>query len=288
MSQVSVFRTLCCFGLAGIASCSGAQSFDFHRTLTSSDRPDVYVSTGSGNIRVVPSNGNSIVIVGHIHAEWPHSNEVNEHMRRLVADPPIQQNGNQVRVGEPEDRSLLNHISIDYELQTPRDAALNLRAGSGDMEVENVGRFLAADSGSGTLNVHGLQGPAELHTGSGDIELAQNGQGSVRARTGSGTIRLSGLKGPLEAHTGSGDLEAAGRIEGPGEISSGSGNLHVRFAAGDGLNLDAASGSGTIHTDLPGLNMTSDGHHELRGQINGGGPTLTLRTGSGDIDLKQQ
>ena len=39
----------------------------FDRTLKVSGQADLYVSTGSGNIRIHPGNDSEIHIVGHVH-----------------------------------------------------------------------------------------------------------------------------------------------------------------------------------------------------------------------------
>jgi len=47
--------------------------------------------------------------------------------------------------------------------------------------------------------------------------------------------------------------------------------------------LDAESGSGGIHTDHEMLTQGSTDRHHVTGKLNGGGPTIHVETGSGDI-----
>ena len=56
-------------------------------------------------------------------------------------------------------------------------------------------------------NVHGA---ATLQTGSGDIDLGLTGAGDVKAQTGSGSIHIHGVSGGLRAQAGSGEVEVAG------------------------------------------------------------------------------
>ena len=260
---------------------------DFHRSLTVSSQPDLYVSTGSGNIRIFPGSGSQIEITGHVHAGWGAFGDVHARIERILDHPPIQQSGNTVRVGETNDRSLFNNISIDYEIHVPADAALNLHSGSGDLEIDNVGRFLAASTGSGNLRAHGVHGPANIESGSGDLELEDSGAGDVHARTGSGNIRIHGLNGAFQARTGSGDVEADGRINQESMVSSGSGNVRLHLTGDSRFNLEGSTGSGNIRVHMPGVTQTdtdTSRHHITMG-INGGGPALRIRTGSGDIEL---
>ena len=113
---------------------------------------------------------------------------------------------------------------------------------SGDVEIQDVGASVKAQSGSGSVRVHGVQGMTTLGTGSGDIELQQTGPGDVKAETGSGSIRLHGISGALKASTGSGDIEAEGQPTSDWKVSTGSGS--VRLSVGNAhFTLDADTGS---------------------------------------------
>lgn len=259
---------------------------NFERTVTVSGQPDLYVSTGSGNIRVHPGSDNQIHIVGHVHAGWSAFGDVQSRIRRIVENPPIEQSGNTIRIGENYDRMLFNNISIDYEITTPKSTALNLRSGSGDIESESVGRYLSGRSGSGSVRAHGLHGGAELETGSGDIELEGDGGGPVQAKSGSGSVRIHGFDGTLRARTGSGDIEADGRMTGESSVATGSGSVRLRLNPDTHFNLEASTGSGDIRVHFPNAPQQSEHwRHHLTGPVNGGGPALEIRTGSGDVEI---
>jgi len=259
---------------------------NFDRTLNVSGQPDLYVSTGSGSIRIHPGSGSQIHIVGHVHAGWSAFGDVNSRIRHIVENPPITQSGNTIHVGESNDRTLFNNISIDYEVTVPTTTALNLKSGSGDVEVDHVGRFLAASSGSGSVRAHGLKGPATLDTGSGDIELEEEAAGDIKAKTGSGSIRVHGFDGSFSAKTGSGDIEGDGNLQGAATFSSGSGSVRLHINPAAHFDFEATTGSGDIHVGFPGGPYNSDrNRHHVTAPINGGGPALEVHTGSGDIEV---
>ena len=256
---------------------------DFDRHLATGAQPDLYVSTGSGRIKIFPGTDAEVHVKAHVYAGWNAGGDIQDRIRRISDNPPIQVSGNTIHLGDvpPQDRNLYNNITIDYEISAPRGVALNLRSGSGDIEVDNLGRFLKADTGSGAVRAHGIAGPADLHTGSGDIELQQSAQGEVRATTGSGSVRISGLDGALTARTGSGDIEANGNLLGAAHLQSGSGSIRLHLGQQARYTVDASTGSGTIR--VPG-NRDGDRHH-LNQAVNGGGPILEAHTGSGDIEV---
>ena len=264
----------------------------FERTLNVSAQPDLYVATGSGDITIHAGTDTEIRVVGRVHAGWSMFGmggsvaSIKARIDRILANPPIVQNGNSVRIGESNDHDLFNNISIDYDISVPPAVALNLHSGSGDIEIDHVGRYLSASSGSGNVRAHGIHGAAELGTGSGDIELEQEAPGDVKAKTGSGNIKIHGLNGGLTARSGSGDIEGDGHLTGPANLATGSGNIKLHLTPDAHFNLEASTGSGDIHVNFPGAPEQSDNsRHHMTAPINGGGAPLEVRTGSGDVQI---
>ena len=261
--------------LAALPALGAEATFD--RTLTVSGRVELSVSTGSGNIHIIHGAGNQVHIFGKVKSGWGGSEE---RVREIAANPPIEQTGNIVRIGGRHEN--LHNISIDYEIQAPEDAFLDAGSGSGDIRVEGVGENAKLSTGSGNIHATGLRGGFKVDTGSGDIYAEQTGQGDVRAGTGSGNIELRNLRGSLYAHTGSGNIKAGGAPTADWKLGTGSGNVEL-WPGSAALTLDASTGSGNVHTDQEMLTHGSSDHHHVSGKINGGGPTVRIETGSGDI-----
>ena len=258
----------------------------FERTLTVSSQPDLYVSTGSGNITVHEGSGNQIQVIGHVHTGWSAFGDIGSRIQHILQSPPIVQDGNTVRVGENTSHDMYDNISIDYEITAPSAVALNLHSGSGDIVTEHLGRYIVATSGSGNVRVRSVSGPAELQTGSGDIELGELAAGDVKTRTGSGNVHIHGLNGSLIARSGSGDINADGHLSGAATLESGSGSVKLHLGSDAHFNLEASTGSGDIHVNFPNAPHQDDhSRHHLTGPVNGGGPPLEIRTGSGDVEI---
>ncbi len=275
-----------------VSTAAFAADSQFERTLSVSGQPDLYVATGSGNITIHPGTDGQIHVVGHVHAGWNmfgisgSVGSIKARIDRIVANPPIVQDGNTVRIGESNDHELYNNVSIDYDISAPAGVALNLHSGSGDIESDHLGRYLSASSGSGNVRAHGVHGPAELGTGSGDIELDEEAPGDVKAKTGSGNIKVHGLNGGFTARSGSGDIEGDGHLAGPANLAAGSGNVKLHLTPDAHFNLEASTGSGDIHVHFPGAPEQGDNsRHHMTAPINGGGAPLEVRTGSGNIEI---
>jgi DUF4097 and DUF4098 domain-containing protein YvlB len=231
----------------------------FDRTLTVSGAVHLDLTTGSGDITIKTGSSNQVVVHGTISSNnWFSGSDSAVH--QVESNPPIQQNGNDIRIGYNLPEDVKRHVSISYEVTIPADAVVQAHSGSGNVSVEGVRGELQAQTGSGDVRLRDLGGrvhaqtgsggiraqnvaaPFYAHTGSGDIDAELTGSGDVDIQTGSGTVQLRGVKGGLRARAGSGSISADGSVTGPWQLHTGSGNLRLAVAAGGGFNLDVHTG----------------------------------------------
>jgi hypothetical protein len=281
----------------------------FDRTLKVTGAPDVEVSTGSGDITVRTGDTSTVHVVGHIRASNMSSwfgggASSDEKIKRLEANPPVEQTGNLIRIGRIDDPDLRRNISISYEVTLPASSNLRANTGSGNAQVDGVTAPVKVSTGSGDVtlsnlsgevrtntgsgNIHGDNIKASFHgeTGSGDIKIRGTGTGDVFASTGSGNIEVQDMKGSLRARTGSGDVTANGVATSAWDVQTGSGNVRMQLPSSAGFELNAETSSGSIDVNREITMSGQLNKHHIRGKVNGGGTLLTLRTGSGDIQIK--
>ncbi|MBV8113772.1 MAG: DUF4097 family beta strand repeat protein [Silvibacterium sp.] len=256
----------------------------FDKTLHVSGTPTVSLNTGSGYVHVSPGSDNEIHIVGHVHAGhgWGDGGSPEERVKEVVANPPIEQSGNSITVGK---HPSYHNVSIDYEVTTPKGTNLEASSGSGDLKISDLGGSLKANTGSGSIEANGLSGRVALETGSGDIRAEMSSAPDVKADTGSGSIHLRGVTGGLSAETGSGDIEVNGQPGSNWKLQTGSGSVTLNTGSSAKFSLDAQTGSGTVHSDPPITMHGSLEKHHITGDVNGGGPTVKVETGSGDVRI---
>ena len=264
-------------GLAALPAL--AAEYPFERTLTVSGQVQLSVATGAGNIHLTRGAGNQVHIFGKVKVGWGGSEE---RAKEIAANPPIEQTGNIVRIGGHHEN--LHNISIDYEIQVPENALLEAGTGSGNITVEGVGENAKLNTGSGNIHATGLHNGFTAETGSGDVYAEQTGSGDVKAHTGSGNMELRTLHGGLRAGTGSGDIKVGGAPTTDWKLGTGSGNVEL-WPGSTGLTLDASTGSGSIHSDREMMTQGDLNRHHVVGKLNGGGPTVRIETGSGDIRI---
>jgi Toastrack DUF4097 len=268
-------------GLTALFLATSAQGAEatFARDLTVHGRAQLIVANGSGTIHLTESADGHVRIQGRVRSNWGGSDtDVNQ----IAAHPPIQQTGNIVRVGERHEH--LRNISIDYEIEAPANSYLEAATGSGSIRDDGVGSGTRLNTGSGSIHATGLKDWYSVSTGSGSIYAEGSGNGDVTASTGSGTIELHGLHGALRATTGSGSIKADGVPQGPWHLDTGSGGVELQTGSA-AFTLDASTGSGGIRCEREMTGLTNTGKHHLSGQIQGGGPLVRIKTGSGSIRI---
>ena len=194
------------FLIVGTVPASASARGEFERTLKVSGTVNLQVETGSGSIDVRTGTSNEVHVVGHIRANEWFGDNAEEKVRRLESNPPIQQSGNDIRIGHIDDPELKHNISISYELVVPASTALR------------------ASSGSGSQTILGISGSLEASTGSGSVQLRlpQNASFDLNAHTGSGSINLSH---PVTVQGSIGRKEVRGKVGGGGvpiEVQTGS------------------------------------------------------------------
>jgi hypothetical protein len=279
---MSGIKQLCIAATAALALAAVpalASEATFERSFTVKGRVELSVATGSGNIHLTHGSGNLVHVVGRVKSNWGGSDD---QIKEIAANPPIDQTGNIIRIGARH--QYLHNISIDYEIEAPSDAYLNAGTGSGNVDDDGVGENARLNTGSGNIHATGLHGGFNVETGSGNIYAEQTGQSDVKASTGSGSIELRNLHGGLRAETGSGNIKLGGTPTSAWHLETGSGS--VDYWPGDAaLTLDAETASGSVHTQRALVSQGESDRHHLTGKLNGGGPTVRIETGSGNIRI---
>jgi hypothetical protein len=296
----------------------------FEKTLSVKGAVDLTVSTGSGSIDVQPGGDGSVHVVAQLRASrWgSRSGDVAARMRTIEKNPPIEQTGNQIRIGDQHDDRLFDNISISYQITVPAGTTLRsssgsgsqtigalngpvqassgsgslkvgttggtvkVGTGSGSIVVEGAKERVEANTGSGSITLRQIAGSAKASSGSGTIELEQTAKGNADLSTASGEIRVRGANGAVTAGTASGSITISGKPDANWTLSSSSGSISIDLPTGTPFTLDARTTSGGIDVDHP---VTVSGVHgrrrEIHGAVNGGGPTVSVETTSGSIRI---
>ncbi len=168
-----------------------------------------------------------------------------------------------------------------------------LETGGGSIEVQRCSGPLKVTTGGGSIELGEIAGPAEIGTGGGSIRL-NSATGAVRAETGGGSITLNGVPA-ARAETGAGGIVAkfiSGTDRTDSVLETSAGDITVYLAPNLGITIRASielANGHRIRSDFSEIRVTTEGGEwgpgtaTAEGSLNGGGPTLKVRTTTGDI-----
>ncbi len=283
----------------------GSEPGRFERTLNVTGPVTLNVSSGPGGVTVSVGPSHSVTVRAVIRAAFGRADlglaEAN--IQTLEQNPPIEQSGNTIRIGYVKNESLLEGVSVTYDIQTPRDTqvqasadagalhimsvqgpvethndagmsdvvdvagALQMTTRSGGIMVRNAGSTALLHNESGGVQLDGAKGAVMVDTRSGRIELA-NVSGQVSATTQSASIRLHDISGDAVATNHSGSIE---NLASSGATRASTESGSIRISQVSSAAVHAVSGSGAIRIELaPGKGYNLSLHSE-KGKISAHG-----------------
>lgn len=143
MNAKRIFAWFVAIGLA-VAFClpilpaAAAAEGTFERTLRVTSPVIIDLSAGAGSVDVRSANSDEVVVIGRVRVtNWLGRND-EQIENRITADPPIQQSGNQIRIGHPANAGLLHNVSVSYDLVVPAGTRFRSHTGSGSLRLAAV------------------------------------------------------------------------------------------------------------------------------------------------------
>lgn len=267
------------------------------------------VVTGSGDISVDRGEDGKLGVTSEFEVRAGSQKEAEELARRIKEDPPIEVEGDLVKVGGLSKYNLGTWPAgpsavFDFSVSAPFETEVRVKSGSGDQDVRSLKGPVTVKVGSGDVQIQDVEAHVEIGTGSGDITVARV-RSSVNANAGSGDLDLGEVGGEVSVRTGSGDacLRSAGSnvnvAIGSGDVSlesdvpdgaewvlnAGSGDVGLLLPGGSRFNLSARSALGEIETDF-GLRASGGIGKRVEGKV-GENPasSITIKTARGDIRI---
>lgn len=304
-----------------IAACQGGPPVTgaFDRNYTVSGPIRVELNNASGDVDITASADGKVHVHGGVRASGFGSESSQKRLEDTLANPPVEQKGDTIRIGK--DYSRMRNVSIAYSIQVPRDTEVSANVASGAQTIRGVRGPVKVQAASGSIRVEKIEHDAQLSTASGSVSATDiggevhvssasgsvtvsNTRGDVIVNAIAGVIRISKPGGRVEAGTASGDVDvngaasdvkahaASGRVSvqgNPGadsywELKTISGGVQLVVPASANLHLSAEAASGEIRTDIP-IVIEEQGKHSLRARLGNGGGRVEVHTVSGEIHV---
>lgn len=188
------------------------------------------------------------------------------------------------RGGMLEGASRRGRHTPDLDVEVPLGATVVVEAASGDIRATGLRGDQRYRSASGDLSLRDVSGRLDVDSVSGDLEVQAIATSAIKARTVSGDVALRAATiSMLTVSTTSGDIRVAGELAGPGPfaIETVSGDS-VLALAGD-VRVELRTVAGDLRSDVTASADGGPGRRTLT--VGRGGPTLAVRSMSGDVRL---
>jgi|SoiMethySBSTD1v2_1073268.scaffolds.fasta_scaffold02885_4 putative adhesin len=298
-----------------------AQRFSFEKTLESKTPAVLDVSTIRGKIDVTVGQAGRVGVAGAATVRVGFNVPVNavDLARKVAANPPIEREGNTIRLRDPADEAVRRAVTVSYQVQVPPDTAVraasdsgtitvsrvggavavrtqssaidldrvggsaDVTTGSGAVRIDGVGGALTVKTSSSGITLRGLQGDARIRTQSGAVDAAFAGRGDVDVETSSSAIALRNVRGGLTVMTQSGRVTAQGEPSAAWEVSTGSGAVEIATTSA-AFRVDAMNQSGSIAVNGAPVKGTVS-KRQIAGTVGAGGPLVRVVSRSGSITI---
>jgi DUF4097 and DUF4098 domain-containing protein YvlB len=316
------YRTaVVCATLAAIAGCNGgpAATGKFEKTYSVTGPLRLELTNTSGNVSILPSTDEKVHIRAEVRASGMGFDNPQKRLDDTIANPPVEQSGNTIRIGK--DSSHARNLSINYAIEVPHATEVNSNVLAGDQTIRGLKGPIKANALSGSIRVENIELDAQLTSASGTISVADIGsdvrissasgsasianvKGDVRinaitgeiqvlkpgarveADTTSGIVEIQGAKSDVKAHAITGKISLQGD---PGngsywDLKTVSGGVQLFVSDTASFHLTAQAVSGEIRADIP-IVLEEQGKHSLRAHVGSGTGRIEIHTTSGEIRI---
>jgi Putative adhesin len=248
-----------------IFSAALARADEWEHSYPVTGKPEIVIAANAGDVEVAMASSQEVAVRVIAHG-W----KINDDLKITGT-----QSGNRVEIRlHRSDKACFGFCfaSIKVEVRVPRESDLDL------------------DSEDGNLRVDDVRGNFQLQTNDGDIRI-RGAAGRLHANTHDGNIDVEGRFEMLNLRSGDGNIDAqvsAAQTPEPGwALRTGDGNIRLTLPDNFAADIEAHTGDGSVKVDFPMTSSGTNRESEVRGKIKGGGISIQLQTGDGDVRVEK-
>ncbi len=251
-------------------------------------------SIGAGNIEIKKADGSKINVKADKKIRGASSDTKKEILDNMIVSLDGDGKLLEVKVKTKDGKDFWDwkkanyttyQVTLNLDLAVPDSIKeINTETGAGNVDIRDLAASITTHTGAGNISIKAADGDISANTGAGNIDI-DDSKGKIKAETGAGNIDIdnSSAFGDSRLNSGAGNIDFNGDIDELSSlnISTGMGNVDFRASENSKLSLEADVGVGILSGSFIQRNDNSKTH--FKGDINGGGPSVKLNTGVGNI-----
>lgn len=255
------------------------------RSWEIADRPSIQVIASDAAVTVHGRDGGPVEV--RVHAVGRTSGYFVGDMEPEVT---LRREGSRVFVGAKVQGSVsgivTSNLRLTVEVWTPRGSDVTVSSHDGDVVAGPLDGRIELHTRDGDIRAAQLAGDLQLSSTDGRIE-AQGLAGRLVLVARDGRARVHGRFDALSMRSNDASLEVAvargSTLQEGWSVQARDGSIDLRLPPGFRATLDAASADGSLDISLPLALQGRPERHAIRGDLNGGGGLVTLRSHDGSI-----
>jgi hypothetical protein len=285
------------------------------------------VDTDIGAISVHASNKASVDVLLKREAQTTSRSKADDIFKRFNVSMTQQGNDVVVKVRYQDGFNFFHFwddAEVVFDITVPSHYNVNVKTSGGSIEIGDLAGEVIGNTSGGSIRVGRITGSVDVHTSGGSVEVVSStaamkvgtsggsirvgdvissadvrtsggsitvdhSHGDLSAYTSGGGIQLEDVAGKVNASTSGGSVHAriTGPLRGNSRLSSSGGGVHVSLARSVAAAIDAQSSGGGVSSDVPVTILGKQDDDSLRGTVNGGGPSLVLRSNGGGVHINK-
>src|ERR1700686_3248505 len=198
--------------IAVLAGCESGPSvsgaFDRNYNVTGPLRLEL--TNASGDVDISGSADGKVHVRGEVRASGFGFDNPQKRLDDTLANPPIEQRGDTIRIGK--EMSRMRNVNIAYTIQVPRDTEVSATVASGAQTIRGVRGPVRVQAASGAIRVEKIERDVQLTTASGPVSASDIGNDAcVSSASGSVTVSNARCHGRVNAVSGDSPVSTPGR-----------------------------------------------------------------------------
>ena len=280
----AILTMLMLIASAALSGCTGIPDLEateeFNRTVTVEPGSEVVVINRNGGVTVDVREGETVTVSAVKRSAYGQT-ELDK-VQIVVTE------GDPLRI-ETVHTAQDPQVNVDCTIHLP-PATVLLRAESSNGPIDLAGARVNGTellTSNGPIRVDGAPGgDITADSSNGPIEV-RGADGYVTARTSNGHITVEESAGVMELRTSNGPITASiPAVRGDVKITTSNGAITLRLAETLDARLIATTSGGRIAASNLPLQLEESSGTRIVGTLGDGGPTITVTTSNGGINLE--